>query len=145
MSSGPCTRPRSPGASPEALRWRGRARPEAVGVARRLLAVHAARAGADRETRERLQLAVSEAISNVVMHAYAHADRPGDVAVTLERRGERLHVLVRDDGRGLLPRADSPGLGLGLGLMAQTADAFDIRTRPAGGVDVRLEFALRHA
>ena len=52
---------------------------------------------------------------------------------------------VRDNGMGLVPRLDSPGLGLGLPLMAQLADRFDIfssRDQGHRGVDVRLHFAL---
>ena len=40
-----------------------------------------------------------------------------------------LAVEVLDEGHGLIPRTDSPGLGLGLGVMAQLADDFRIANR----------------
>jgi two-component sensor histidine kinase len=57
--------------------------------------------------------------------------------------GDRLLVHVADEGVGLRPRADSPGLGLGLGLMAQMADDFAITHRhELRGTIVSLRFAL---
>jgi anti-sigma regulatory factor (Ser/Thr protein kinase) len=128
---------------PPAVRWSGTATPEAVGHVRRLLVERAAHLGAGQDLIDRLALAVTEALSNVVLHAYRGTPAGGAVRVAMERREARLHVAVHDEGVGLVPRTDSPGLGLGLGLMAQSADAFDVRTRPAGrGVEVRLEFSL---
>ena len=126
-------------------RWTAPARPDAVGVLRRQLAEHATGIGADADVRDRLRLAVTEAVTNVVMHAYRDASEPGNVTVVAEQDEDRLVVQVCDEGLGMVPRFDSPGLGLGLGLMAQMADAFDILTRPHGGVEVRLEFVLRNA
>jgi hypothetical protein len=54
-----------------------------------------------------------------------------------------LVVDVADEGRGMVPRIDSPGLGLGLALIAQVADVLEIldqRERP--GVVVRMHFNL---
>jgi serine/threonine-protein kinase RsbW len=126
----------------EVLRWHGRAMPDTVGMLRRLLTEHAVRIGAGDDVRDRLRLAVTEAVTNVVMHAYRHAPEPGDVIVVVEQEHDQLFVSVCDEGLGMVPRIDSPGLGLGLGLMAQMADAFDILKRPEGGVEVRLQFAL---
>ena len=51
-------------------------------------------------------------------------------------------VRVLDDGRGMTPRTDSPGLGLGLTLMASMATRCDIREGPSGrGTEVRMVFA----
>lgn len=49
---------------------------------------------------------------------------------------------IRDRGAGLAPRADSPGLGLGLGLIAHETDRFEIRAVPEGGTEVLLRFVL---
>jgi len=126
----------------EVLRWHGRALPDTVGQLRRLLTEHAVRIGAGDDVRDRLRLAVTEAVTNVVMHAYRHAPEPGDVIVVVEQEDAQLFVSVCDEGLGMVPRIDSPGLGLGLGLMAQMADSFDVLKRPEGGVEVRLQFAL---
>ena len=126
-------------------RWNAPARPDAVSVLRRELTQHAVGIGADADVRDRLRLAVTEAVTNVVIHAYRDASEPGEVTVVAEQDDDRLIVQVCDEGLGMVPRIDSPGLGLGLGLMAQMADAFDILTRPQGGVEVRLEFIIRDA
>jgi signal transduction histidine kinase len=71
---------------------------------------------------------VSEALTNVARHATAtHAE------VTVERTGDRLHVIVTDDGQG---GASLGGDGSGLRGLAQRAAAVDgclhLRS-PAGG------------
>jgi anti-sigma regulatory factor (Ser/Thr protein kinase) len=133
-------------ASAEAVRWAGRATPDAVGVVRQLLVREVGRLGADESLRDRVALAVSESVTNVVLHAYRDDPEPGEVVVELEHRDATLTLSVRDRGMGLVPRLDSPGLGLGLPLMAQLADGFDISSfrgdQGHRGVDVRLQFAL---
>ncbi len=126
----------------ELLRWNGRAEPEAVGIIRQRVASKAATLGAETDVLERMRLAVTEAVTNVVVHAYREPAEPGDVTVVAQHEDSGMTVVVSDDGMGLLPRVDSPGLGLGLGLMAQVTDDFDIRTRAAGGVEVRLHFTF---
>ena len=49
-------------------------------------------------------------------------------------------IYVLDEGTGLAPRVDSPGLGLGLGLIAQVADSADVRTPETGGTEVVMRF-----
>jgi serine/threonine-protein kinase RsbW len=72
-------------------------------------------------------LAVSEAVTNVVHHAYV-GQACGTVRVTLEFSADELKLVVEDDGRGLRPRVDSPGAGMGLSLMATVSDRFDTHT-----------------
>jgi serine/threonine-protein kinase RsbW/stage II sporulation protein AB (anti-sigma F factor) len=55
---------------------------------------------------------------------------------------DTVHVVVRDHGRGMTPRPDSPGLGLGLPLMTRLADAVQISTHPEGGTEVRMTFTV---
>src|SRR4051794_34539161 len=58
-------------------------------------------------------LAVTEAATNVVLHAYPD-DGAGDVRLVMCPEPSRLVVVVRDWGAGMRPRPDSPGLGVGL-------------------------------
>src|SRR3954453_22109326 len=58
-----------------------------------------------------VKLAVTEACTNAVVHAYPDGDGPLEVAAYV--KAERLLLVVRDAGRGIVPRTDSPGLGLG--------------------------------
>jgi serine/threonine-protein kinase RsbW/stage II sporulation protein AB (anti-sigma F factor) len=52
-----------------------------------------------------------------------------------------LAVVVRDHGRGMTPRADSPGLGVGLPLIASLAETLELTNGADGGTEVRMTFA----
>ena len=87
-------------------------------------------------------LALSEACANTVLHAYRDG-RPGGVRVTAEHDGEHVVLTVTDDGCGMSPRSDSPGLGLGLPLIATLAEDVEVRTGPDGtGTEVTMRFSL---
>lgn len=120
------------------------AMPEAVGQARNALTAFAREAGADEEQLETIRLAASEAITNAVMHAYRDRE-PGGVQVTASCLENELWLLVADAGCGMRPRSGSPGLGLGLALIAQLADEFQILSRGTGGTELRLRFKLPQA
>ena len=87
-----------------------------------------------------VKLAVTEACTNVVVHAYPDGDGPMEIAASI--RDDRLAIAVRDEGRGMLPRADSPGLGLGLPLIANLAHRLEIRDGD-GKIGTVLEMAFR--
>jgi serine/threonine-protein kinase RsbW len=109
-----------------------------VGDARRRVAAFAAEVGADRDLQARVALAVTEAATNVVMHAYpARASRPLHVAADFEDGG--LEVVVADEGEGLRPRR-SPGLGAGLGIIAETCDEVVVREREGAGLELWMRF-----
>lgn len=104
---------------------------------------YAAAGGVSQRRREDVALAVSEALSNVVVHAYDGLDDPGDVWVDAWMDGDTLQVAVCDDGNGMTRQCPSSGLGLGLALMGQVADALRIESRAsAAGLRVRMTFAL---
>jgi two-component sensor histidine kinase len=86
---------------------------------------------------------VSEAISNAIVHAFVERDEPGIVKVIAHPDGDdALCVIVSDDGGGMKPRTDSPGLGIGLPLMTQMTQSLEFRENSAGGTDVAMRFAL---
>jgi serine/threonine-protein kinase RsbW len=91
---------------------------------------------------EAVQLGVSEAVTNVVVHAYSDAPKPGSLEVAAALAGGELWVIVTDSGAGLRPRRDSPGLGLGLGLIAQISDGVDLEHRASGGLELRMRFVV---
>lgn len=85
-------------------------------------------------------LVVSEAVTNAVVHAYAGGE-PGEVRVTVGLTADEVIVTIEDDGAGLVPRPDSPGLGLGLSLMATVAERVETRAGASGGTWVRAWFS----
>lgn len=98
------------------------------------------RAGLDDARLADLALAVGEACANAVVHAYEKGEQ-GVLRVTAEVTAEGLQVVVADEGRGMAPRADSPGLGLGLPLMAALSTSLEFRTGPRGGTETWMVFA----
>jgi stage II sporulation protein AB (anti-sigma F factor) len=114
-------------------------------LARRAAVDWAQRHVDDRALLSDIALAVTEAATNVVLHAYRDRSVPGPMIVEAERREDYLCFHVRDEGSGLAPRVDSPGLGLGLGLIAQVADSADVRTPETGGTEVVMRFNVPRA
>jgi anti-sigma regulatory factor (Ser/Thr protein kinase) len=118
------------------------ARADQVKLARREVVAYARRHGA--VDPDGIALAVSEAVTNAVVHAYIDAPQPGAVEVTAEVHDDNgLEIQVCDDGRGMAPRLDSPGLGVGLPIVAKISQRFKVETRPTGGTAVRMFFAVR--
>jgi len=115
---------------------------EAVPLARRAVTDVAAAAGAGGERLEEIRLAVSEALTNAVVHAY-RGDEPGQFQVTAAVASGELWVLISDDGRGLHAFNDSRGLGIGLSLISGLTDDFAIVTRASGGTEVQMRFDLK--
>lgn len=118
--------------------------PEVVPLARRELASVAAAAGAAGERLDEIRLAVSEALTNAVVHAYRDGES-GGLHVTAAVAADELWVLIGDDGRGLHAWNDSQGLGIGLSLISGLSDDFAIVTRASGGTEVQMRFDLRKA
>jgi serine/threonine-protein kinase RsbW len=87
-----------------------------------------------------IALAVSEACTNVVVHAYRDGADAGTISVGLELQGRSLRILIGDDGMGMRPRTDSPGLGLGLPIIASVADGFAVEPGPHGGTELCMRF-----
>lgn len=93
-----------------------------------------------------MALAVAEGLNNVVVHAYVDRGE-GPVHVEAWIDGDaHLYVRICDEGVGMVPRPDSPGLGLGLSLMVQMADDIHVANRhDAPGTLVSLRFTLSGA
>lgn len=91
-----------------------------------------------------LRLAVSEAVTNVVVHAY-RGGRSGTVSVAGAIASGELWVLISDSGCGYQTPPERPGLGLGLVLIADACDDFVIAERAEGGTEARMQFLLSGA
>ena len=113
---------------------------DSVPVARRAVTECAIAAGAGEEQAQAIQLAVSEALTNVVLYAYPW--RTGEIHVTARVARGELWVLIADTGCGLHAGRDTDGLGLGLALISEMTDGFSVVGRSTGGTELRLRFAL---
>jgi serine/threonine-protein kinase RsbW len=116
------------------------ARPENVAVARHAIGGFADVLDVADQTLADVKLAVTEACTNVVVHAYPSGEGPITLRATVN--AGVLRVVVADEGRGILPRADSPGLGLGLPLIATLAESLELGTGDKEETEVRMTFRL---
>jgi serine/threonine-protein kinase RsbW len=109
-----------------------------VGALRRAVTDVAERCGMSAAGVGDARLAASEAATNAVLHAYR--ERPGQLHLraTVDSCGE-LKLVIADDGDGLLPRTDSPGLGLGLPIMSAVSGRFEVVSGPEG-TEIHLAF-----
>jgi anti-sigma regulatory factor (Ser/Thr protein kinase) len=122
-------------------RWRVAATAEQVSFLRREVTAFAQRMGVTAQRLGDVRLAVSEAATNAVIHAYRDRD-PGEIRVDAHVREDgTLTIVVEDDGFGPLPRPDSPGLGLGLPTIASVADAVELSAGTAAGARLSMHFA----
>ncbi|MFZ2050069.1 MAG: ATP-binding protein [Solirubrobacteraceae bacterium] len=114
---------------------------ESVGQARRAVAALAQLDGAGQADLERIRLAVSEAVSNAIIHAYAFEAARAVVLTAAVIDGE-LTVVVADDGCGFGGARESQGLGLGLAVMTQLCDLLTMSKRSSGGSQLEMRFRL---
>jgi serine/threonine-protein kinase RsbW len=116
--------------------------PENVSALRHAVTDLVVRAGCSEQARGDVALAVGEACGNVVMHAYPPGET-GPLIVEARIIDREVEVIVTDMGRGMVPRPDSRGLGLGLPLMTTLAKTLAIADGDGGrGCAVRMLFSL---
>jgi serine/threonine-protein kinase RsbW len=91
------------------------------------------------ETLADLKLALTEACSNSVRHAYGDAD-DGHVEISYELQADRLAIEVRDDGEGFDADVEASGDaeeltegGLGIAIIRSLSDEFELGERSTGG------------
>jgi serine/threonine-protein kinase RsbW len=116
------------GASPSPVRLTLPAQPGNIVVVRRALEAIADELALPRRLIEDMRLAVTEACTNVVRHAYDDDERESANAmrVDLLPSEDGMQVIVEDRGRGLGPSPDASGPGLGLPLIAALTSALEV-------------------
>jgi serine/threonine-protein kinase RsbW len=126
------------------LQRRLAAEPASVPALRTAVTDFAERCGMQGRRLHDVRLAVSEAVTNAVVHAYRDMDARGEIVLSARVERGQLVVVVTDDGGGLNPRPDSPGAGIGLPLIASVADDLQVETvqPPAAGTSVTMSFRL---
>jgi anti-sigma regulatory factor (Ser/Thr protein kinase) len=115
--------------------------PETAGEARRRIKEFAAAHGAPRRLQADIALAVTEAVTNVIVHAYPRGS-VGTLSIAADIEEGELEIVVTDEGQGFRP-GTSPGLGIGLSIIAETASDFAIREHQPRGIELWMRFDLR--
>ncbi len=121
------------------------ATPGSVRRAREDIADFAAAHGVGRSRIDDIRLAVSEAVTNAVVHGYR--DTSGTVRLSATHADGALWVSIRDFGCGMWPRpigTGHTGLGLGLALIGSVVSELELSAAPrsGAGTDVRMRFDL---
>jgi serine/threonine-protein kinase RsbW len=133
------------------VRLRVPARPEYIALTRLALSGLADLARLSAEDVADLKLALTEAVSNSVRHAYPGGD--GFVSIAYELSAGALRIEVVDDGEGFdpaMPPPLEPSIGgeelseggLGIAIIRTIADELEITSRP-GERGSRLRFMKR--
>ena len=125
-----------------AAQWSGDAIPEEVARLRSAAGTFASGFGAPDALVDDVRLAISEALSNVIMHAYPGGPGRLDTRANADPASGLVTFSVRDYGIGFRPRPDSPGAGMGVPIMTSLAQAIEIATHADGGTEVHLTFAV---
>lgn len=128
----------------EPLRLHLDAEPASIGQARSAVAELGTLLGMGAATLDDLRTVVSEACSNVVLHAYP--GREGCFEIEATPMPRELEIAVRDCGAGLRPqvRCEGSSLGIGLGLISTLSSRFEIRGRDKAGTEILFALPLIH-
>jgi anti-sigma regulatory factor (Ser/Thr protein kinase) len=116
--------------------------PYSVRQAREAVVAFAERHGAAGTGVDDIRTAMSEAATNVIMHAYDGMPH-GRFRVLAVVGGDQMLVVIDDDGCGMSAPTLNPGLGMGLRVMEAAAEEALFLSREAGGSTVQLRFQLR--
>ena len=110
--------------------------------AREAIREFAAGHGASASQCNAIALAISEAVANAIVHAYAGGDEDEVVEVRASVDEHALVAVVLDDGVGIGHAGPSQGLGLGLPLIERLSDELQIESRSPPGTSVRMTFSI---
>ena len=114
--------------------------PDSVPKARREVTRFADAHEVDVDVLQRMRLAVTEAVANVVVHAYRFGES-GVIGLRAACYDDRVDLEVVDSGVGIAPDPDGAGLGFGMGLIGTMADRVEMQTSESG-VRITMCFSL---
>lgn len=118
---------------------------ENVGIARVTAAAFAAQLDLTLSDIEEIKVAVSEAITNAVIHGYG--DKTGEIEFTLVLDGDRLEFTITDFGKGIVDieqarqpsySTDPERMGLGFVFMESFMDELSVESAVGKGTTVRM-------
>ncbi|MCI5943496.1 MAG: anti-sigma F factor [Eubacterium sp.] len=121
--------------------------PENERIGRTMAAAFAAMINPTLEELSDFKTAVSEAVTNAIIHAYPEGR--GEIKMSLERKGREFTVIVSDEGKGMenvrksmeplyttLPEQERSGMGFTF--MEAFTDKLEVESRPGHGTIVRM-------
>ncbi len=120
------------------LHIRLKATPASVSLARRLTREWSEGHGATQTQLADIALAITEAVANIVRHAYPGTE-PGPIHLDAYARPGALVFSIRDEGIGPNESSTNPGLGVGLSIIAEVSDESTI-TATGRGTHLTLQF-----
>jgi anti-sigma regulatory factor (Ser/Thr protein kinase) len=90
---------------------------------------------------QEVALAVSEAVGNAVVHAFRFG-KTGTIRVRARAKDGALIVTVADNGVGMIPDVDNPGLGVGTSLISRLSEEATFESSE-NGTTVTMRFQLK--
>ncbi|RMD97750.1 MAG: ATP-binding protein [Calditrichaeota bacterium] len=117
-------------------------------IIREFVAKIASRMGFNEDDISKIELAVDEACTNVIKHAYRKNQKKA-IDISLFLQPQKLTIVVADQGKGFDPRKlKTPEMseylakmqvgGLGVYLMRTLMDEVEFKSRPGKGNEVRM-------
>lgn len=130
------------------------ARPENEGFARVAVAAFITSLNPTMEEISDVKTAVSEAVTNAVIHAYE--EKGGTIVIRCDLEGELLHMEIEDFGKGIenveqameplfTTRPDLERSGMGFAFMEAFMDGLEVESVPGKGTVVIMEKKLGSA
>ena len=120
---------------------------ENVGLARVAVASFAAQDDLTLNELEEIKVAVSEAVSNSIIHGYDNSEKDV-IKINIIRYEDRLQIEVIDEGKGIedVDQAVQPAfstdperMGLGFVFMGSFMDVLTVNSKPGSGTQVIME------
>ena len=119
-------------------------KPEYIGTVRMTVAHVASRLGFDIEAIDDIKVAVSEACTNIVLHAHENKDCSYEVVLEVEEE-KKLMITVKDTGVGFGVEdyvepvlGESQGSGLGIFIIRALMDEVELHSEPGAGTNIHM-------
>lgn len=117
-------------------------------IIRNFISGVASKVGFNAEDANKIELAVDEACTNVIEHAYENDDS-NDIDIAIQLDYQKLSIVVTDRGRSFkFNKVEMPNMdtylaelrvgGLGIYLMRTLMDEVDYQSKPNGSNEVRM-------
>ena len=101
-----------------------------------------------------IKAAVSEAVTNCVVHAYADSETIGIIEITARLSNNNVYIKIRDKGCGIenieqamqplySSRPEEERAGLGFAVMESCCDKVKVSSHPGKGTSVVLQTAFK--